>query len=175
MVRQERQEKDLEKKEETPPSCHTSAHHTSRKLHAPFHLECGSSTSWMVSLTHSIMFGGCFITCSSYLSTFENGPGLKTYLLGQKHIDTTANQHLEMFFTTQYLFTWESEYCWPLWQLLMRGVEAGIRWHQAQVHQPWDSNVQLVLVANWRSLPHDAVAAQRFTPDWTKNNKTPAI
>lgn len=32
--------KNLERKEATPPSCHASAHHTSHKLHTPFHLEC---------------------------------------------------------------------------------------------------------------------------------------
>ncbi len=38
------QEKDLERKEVTPPSCHASAHHTSHKLHTPFDLECSGPT-----------------------------------------------------------------------------------------------------------------------------------
>lgn len=32
-----KQKEALERKEATPPSCHASAHHTSHKLHAPFH------------------------------------------------------------------------------------------------------------------------------------------
>lgn len=35
------QEEEEEEEDWTPPSCHASAHHTSHKLHAPFHLECG--------------------------------------------------------------------------------------------------------------------------------------
>lgn len=65
---------DTDGKEAPPPSCHTSAHHTSHKLHAPFRLECGGPASRMVSLTHSIVFARCFVACSASLYTPENLP-----------------------------------------------------------------------------------------------------
>lgn len=77
------QEKDLERKEATPPSCHASAHHTSHKLHTPFHLECSGPTIAEWYRTHSFMFAGFIITCSASVSAPENLPAEKTHLLGQ--------------------------------------------------------------------------------------------
>lgn len=44
-VRREGGAKDLKRKDATPPSCHAPAHHTSHKLHTPFHLECSGPAS----------------------------------------------------------------------------------------------------------------------------------
>lgn len=44
LVRQGWEDAPRERKEAAPPSCHSSAHQTSHKLHTPFHLECGGPT-----------------------------------------------------------------------------------------------------------------------------------
>lgn len=82
---------DTDRKEAPPPSCHTSAHHTSHKLHAPFRLECGGPASRMVSLTHSIVFARCVVTCSASLYTPENLPPWEKKLLGQTGRSTKSS------------------------------------------------------------------------------------
>lgn len=127
-----KQKEALERKEATPPSCHASAHHTSHKLHAPFHLECSGPTSWMISLTHSMMFfAGCCITCSPLLIWLMKSTSLENIPSGSiTYQTTTADQHWKEMPAH---LKWKFALYWPVWQLLVVGVEAKIRGHQALV------------------------------------------